>query len=453
MLKLLSNTTFFLVFSATVNFANATPIKITKLAIPTGLKMSDVSPYSIQWNAVQGATSYRLVITQDKEYKGFTESNGKSKCDKNCVTVKIPSTPVGRSRNSDGEIITSFDGTISYTPSRSVYSKSGDYPKVGVNYIAIRAGASLIKASDWIAIAYTYKTPATNKIKPNDPLTLNIRRNFEPLVKHVAKKTGGKISEDAVVFLISGLLNRFSVAIPEIVPYVTSDVMYKVNKQILESSWVTSGLTKQLSPFDFFSFFTDVLVDALADVVRQKAPNQSKGQALAWFIKFVYLSHKSVIITGISGPLAGTAEYISGMVQLNVDIWEKVGESYFEYVDSMVKANKSEALADIADQREKAIVLYATGDNYQKENTLKLLTEVFDSIRPGSGNASLYPFPENELNEIEKNTKEIVVAFNEIKYELYNRLLVFDLNRAETFLNKYFSEAEKSIIRTGTTTF
>ncbi|MDD5753347.1 MAG: hypothetical protein PHN45_01150, partial [Methylococcales bacterium] len=147
------------------------------LATPTGLTMSLFPPYVIQWNKVQGATSYRIVITQDKYYNGFTESNnGKGQCNDSCATVEIPATPDGNSLFDGGKILTSSDGTILYTPSPSIYAKSGTYPKIGINYIRIKAYGDKFSKSDWrdLTIAHGTGSDLFSTIKPStiDPSAL-----------------------------------------------------------------------------------------------------------------------------------------------------------------------------------------------------------------------------------------------------------------------------------------
>jgi hypothetical protein len=159
-----------LVFAMAANFANATPTTVNKLATPAGLTMSLFPPYAIQWNKVPGATSYRIVITQDVYYNGFTESNNaKGQCNVSCATVEIPATPDGQSKFDGGDILTSSDGTILYTPSPSIYAKSGTYPKIGLNYIKIKAYGDKFSKSDWrnLTIANGTGSDLFSTIKPS----------------------------------------------------------------------------------------------------------------------------------------------------------------------------------------------------------------------------------------------------------------------------------------------
>jgi len=404
-----------------------------KLATPTGLEITSLSPFTLKWNAVPNATSYRVVISQDKYFKGFTEKLGKSICDSSCVTFKVP--------------INTSANTYSYTPTLSELNIT--YPKIGINYISIRAGSKNVENSNWGGWLFT-KTNESLVSTPKKSV-INNSSDFERKIRVAFfNALGSKIKDDAFYTSLAKIIKSMSTSSALESFFLRDSTIKKIANQVLKSSWINEALkdgTKSLlksSP----TFLSDVIVDAAADIIKTNYPDKTEGQLIAWEIKGGYLATKSLIIAAGS-PTAGAAEYIAGGIQLNIEIWQEVLNSFEELLVAKLQANKAQAYADIADQTEKAMQRYASANTpEEKQQILNLLKEVFDSIRPSLHPIlsiyTAYPFQEVELNAIEKNANSTVLDFDKAKFQVYTSLLKTDSNKANQFLNDYFSLAEKA---------
>lgn len=72
----------------------ALPIQALILDSPTGetVDLSNPTRPIFTWNPVNYATTYRIVISRDSSFSGFSENLGSSTCDSTCVTAKVSGT-------------------------------------------------------------------------------------------------------------------------------------------------------------------------------------------------------------------------------------------------------------------------------------------------------------------------------------------------------------------------
>lgn len=118
-----------------------------KLEKPTEFNASSGDVFLLTWKGVQNATRYRIVISQDRNFSGFIDKQDQSQCDSTCTTFIV-----------NAQLASNLNYSYTPTDSELTTSENNIFPKLGANYIRIRAGNSTQPNSDWTTI-YTTKTP------------------------------------------------------------------------------------------------------------------------------------------------------------------------------------------------------------------------------------------------------------------------------------------------------
>ncbi|MFZ2526024.1 MAG: hypothetical protein WAW87_12020, partial [Candidatus Ferrigenium altingense] len=276
---------------------------------------------------------------------------------------------------------------------------------------------------------------------------------LEPIKSAFEDALKSKVHDDTTYSVIAKTIQAISASSPEMAAFFSNKSTIKqISEQILKSSWMNEYIEKgpaallKASP----TFLTDIVVDAAASVVKNNLPDKIQGQVIAWKIKGGYLATKSLIIAA-GNPAAGAAEYISGGVQLNIEIWKEVLNVTADLGEAKSKAFRSEAYADLASQTNKAMQRYASASTAEeKQEILNLLKKSFDSIRqsshPVASFFTTYPFQDAELNQMENLAISTVLDFDKAKDTRARELFSSgDNDAANKFLSQYFSHSEKDI--------
>jgi|GEM_PF-4704149 len=280
------------------------------------------------------------------------------------------------------------------------------------------------------------------------------------LVAAIKKNMGdaaySKLKDDTAYFTIAKVIKAISNSSSSqlVTQFFSSPSnIEKISEQVLKANWIDEALKEGAGtiPKASLMFLADIVVDASTDLLKENFPDKTLGQAYAWSIKGAYLATKSAAIAG-ANPAAGAAEYVSGGIQLNVEIWTEVLKSAGGLAEANAMAGRSEAYADLADQTNKAMQRYASASTVEdKQKILGLLKESFDSIRPSSHPVGsifkTYPFYDAELNQMEKLAISTILDFDTVRFTRVRELFLSgDSVAANKFLTDYFSNSEKDVL-------
>lgn len=491
---------FFLLWS---HSTYAVPTAVKKVSPPSYISYS-LSPFAVKWQDDTFATSYRIVIAQDEYYRGYNVNS--FICDNRCISVKVPAISRGTTKSIEqqvngksillGNMTVSLNGEISFIPSQNLTSNTGSFPKIGMNYIAIRTGSSFSQSSDWKAVKFNYANNSTSLTDTKDSNSSKNQLDTSSSIGVVLKKWGFENLKTGA-YAVTSLLTLLPKAVPEEYAYLFKgktllSLVEGSMQAVQDSNWVADFakdlITKKLSKKQILwnaikaqpLVFLDVFVDMFAERIKTQVSNPARGQAVAWFIKYAYLQQKSVLVGGIAGPGAGAVEYIGGMTQLNAEIWWEVLKSVPQLIEGNARAERAATYYYIAQQTEEKMRLYAIANSdSEKMDILASFSGVFESMKSenvtipigslmrltssvtGLSDEITYsllpvkfkeinfkqqkkPFTDKEIDGLKNQAISTVTSFDKAKVIIYESLKSKgELQKASKFLNTYFSDTDR----------